>query len=72
MTLSILILLSWMKRSSACSGDAGPPSREMWITGLWCLCASSMVFFEPPVRTGAMEKTTVPSLSRTFHSVRWT
>jgi hypothetical protein len=30
------------------------------------------VRFEPPVSTGAMEKTTVPSLSRTFHSVRWT
>ena len=35
------------------------------------LPANSTVFFDPPVSTGAREKTTVPSLSRTFHSVRW-
>ena len=37
--------------------------------GLLCLIAKSIVFFEPPVNTGESEKMTVPSESRTFHSV---
>ena len=37
--------------------------------GLLCLIAKSIVFFEPPVSSGAIEKITLPSESRTFHSV---
>ena len=37
---------------------------------LLCLIAKSIVFFEPPVNTDAIEKMTLPSESRTFHSVR--
>jgi Protein of unknown function (DUF1156)/Putative RNA methylase family UPF0020 len=69
-TLSTVMPCSSMKRRSAASAVESPLALERWTTGLPCFRASSTVFMEPPVRMSPTEKTTVPSLSRTFHSVR--
>jgi hypothetical protein len=71
-TLNTRIWCSRMNRNNSCSGADGPPFRDRWRTGFWCLGANCTVFFEPPVSAAPMEKTTVPSESRTFHSVCWT
>src|SRR5262249_55020720 len=51
---------------------ASPPcaSRAKWIHGFPCCCASSAVLLDPPVSVVATLRITVPSESRTFHSVR--
>src|ERR1035437_1871418 len=71
-TLSSAPPYSPTKRRRAASAAATPPALERWSTGLPCFRASSTGFREPPVSTSPMEKTTVPSESRAFHSVRWT
>ena len=63
---------SRMNRRSAGSALGFPHALERWTTGLPCFRASSTVFLEPLVRISPMEKTAVPSESRTFHPVRWT
>ena len=57
--------------SVSASPGVGVAARETWTTGLPWFRASETVFFDPPESVGPMEKTTVLSLSRAFHSVRW-
>jgi hypothetical protein len=67
-----IIVAPCLSGEQAAISVIGLPSSEKWMTRVRSLCANSTFLFEPPVRTRAMEKTPLPSLSRTFHSVRWT
>src|SRR5262245_52841169 len=60
------------KRRSRSPASAPGASRARWIHGFPCCCASSIVLLDPPVRVLARLRITVPSESRTFHSVRCT
>src|SRR5581483_9585999 len=69
-TLRLLIRWLWMNSISFFSGAYHPAARDKWSTGLWYSRAKSSVAFEPPPSSRPIEKITVPSESRTFHSVR--
>jgi len=68
-TFKILIL--WLRTNSA---RAGPGKLGLDLhkcnAGLPNICANWRMSPEPPVSCGAIDKSTVPSESRAFHSVR--
>jgi hypothetical protein len=67
-TLRIAIELPDKNDRSRRSQSACPTWRCRY--GFLCFFANSTVFLDPPLKAGDTENRTVPSLSRTFHSVR--